>query len=86
MEWKNYVKEHDVIIVTWDGYEPNLHEGKKMREGIKYGNTSPYDYVRAHEKKDHHWGWDYRLYFRDLVKHVDQNFRHPEQQPLNFYS
>ena len=75
MEWKNYVKDHDVIIVTWDGYEPNLHEGKKMREGIPYGNTSPYDYMRAHDKKDHHWGWDYRMYFRDLVKDVDLNFR-----------
>jgi hypothetical protein len=75
MEWENYVKRHNVIIVTWDGYEPNLHEGKKMREGIKYGNALPYDYVRAHEKNDHHWGWDYRMYFRDLVKHVDKNFR-----------
>lgn len=75
MEWKKYVKHHDVIIVTWDGYEPNLHKGKKMREGIQYGNTSPYDYVRAHEKEDHHWGWDYRMYFRDLVKEVDNSFR-----------
>ena len=28
MEWKDYVKNHEVIIVTWDGYEPNLNEGK----------------------------------------------------------
>ncbi len=75
MEWRDYSDSHDVIIVTWDGYEPNLHEGKNSREGIKYGGCSPYDYVRAHEKEDHHWGWDYRLYFRDLVKHVDENFR-----------
>lgn len=75
MEWKDYVKDHEVIIVTWDGYEPNLHQGKKMREGIPYGNCSPYDYMRAHEKEDHHWGWDYRLYFRDQVQHVDQHFR-----------
>ncbi|MFC2124323.1 alpha/beta hydrolase [Bacteroidota bacterium] len=75
MEWKNYVKDHDVIIVTWDGYEPNLNIGSNTREGIRYDNCAPYDYVRAHEKEGHHWGWDYRLYFRDLVKHVDQNFR-----------
>lgn len=75
MEWKNYAKTHDVIIITWDGYEPNLHPAKKFREGIQYGNASPYDYMRAHDKEDHHWGWDYRLYFRDLVKNVDENFR-----------
>lgn len=75
MEWKDYVKNHDVIIVTWDGYEPNLHKGSDTREGIRYNNCDPYDYVRAHDKEDHHWGWDYRLYFRDLVKHVDENFR-----------
>src|SRR5690606_528663 len=23
MEWKDYVQNHEVIIVTWDGYEPN---------------------------------------------------------------
>lgn len=75
MEWNSYVKDHDVIIVTWDGYEPNLHEGKKMREGIKYGDAFPYDYMLAHDTENHHWGWDFRLYFRDLVQHVDQSFR-----------
>jgi len=76
MEWKDYVKKHDVIIVTWDGYEPNLNEGKKFREGIKYGNCKPYDFIRAHDMgKDGFWGWDYRMYFRDLVSHVDGHFR-----------
>ncbi len=75
MEWKDYVQDHPVIIVTWDGYEPNLHPGKKFREGIPYGDTSPYDYRRAHDQEDHHWGWDYRRHFRELVAHVDENFR-----------
>jgi len=76
MEWKDYVKNHDVIIVTWDGYEPNLNEGKLFREGIKYGNCKPYDFIRAHDMgKDGFWGWDYRIYFRDLVRNVDENFR-----------
>ena len=77
MEWSNYVHEHDVIIVTWDGYEPNLHKGLYKREGITYGGTCPYDYVRAHEteKDNQHWGWDYRKYFRDLVSHVDSAYR-----------
>ncbi len=75
MEWQNYVNENDLIIVTWDGYEPNLHEGRKEREGIKYGNAPPYDYVSAHEQEDHHWGWDFSLHFRELVKHVDEHFR-----------
>ena len=75
MEWKDYVENHQVIIVTWDGYEPNLHPGKKFREGIPYGDTSPYDYQRAHHLEDHHWGWDYRVHFRELVAHVDENFR-----------
>ena len=75
MEWKDYAKNHDVIIVTWDGYEPNLNEGKKFREGIKYGNCKPYDFIRAHDMgKDGFWGWDYRIYFRDLVRNVDENF------------
>jgi pimeloyl-ACP methyl ester carboxylesterase len=76
MEWKTYAKDHDVIIVTWDGYEPNLNPGLKFREGIKYGNCKPYDYIRAHDMgKDKFWGWDYRAYFRDLVKDVDSRFR-----------
>lgn len=75
MEWQKYVNENEVIIVSWDGYEPNLHEGKKEREGIRYGNALPYDYVRAHEQKNHHWGWDFSLHFRELVNHVDQQFR-----------
>ncbi len=76
MEWKTYVKTHDVIIVTWDGYEPNLNPGLRFREGIKYGNCKPYDFIRAHDMgKDKFWGWDYRKYFRDLVKDVDGRFR-----------
>ena len=74
MEWQDYVNKNDLIIVTWDGYEPNLHEGRKERDGIKYGNALPYDYVRAHEK-DHHWGWDFSMHFRELVDHVDEEFR-----------
>ncbi len=77
MEWSNYVQDHDVIIVTWDGYEPNLHKGLYEREGIPYGGTNPYDYMRAHEteKDNQHWGWDYREYFRDLVMHIDSTYR-----------
>lgn len=77
MEWSNYVKDHEVIIVTWDGYEPNLHQGLYEREGIPYGGASPYDYVRAHESEEdnQHWGWDYRMYFRDLVAHIDSAYR-----------
>ncbi|WP_339713569.1 alpha/beta hydrolase-fold protein [Cyclobacterium amurskyense] len=75
MEWKKYAQENNLIIVTWDGYEPNLSPGKKEREGIPYGNALPYDYVRAHETEREHWGWDFSAHFRELVKHVDQNFR-----------
>ena len=28
MEWKKYALENNLIIVTWDGYEPNLSPGK----------------------------------------------------------
>lgn len=77
MEWLDYSQNHDVIIVTWDGYEPNLHPGQYTREGIKYGSCSPYDYPRAHESGGaiKHWGWDYKLYFRDLVAHIDSSYR-----------
>tara|TARA_R110001592_G_scaffold96331_4_gene276713 strand:- start:9442 stop:11334 length:1893 start_codon:yes stop_codon:yes gene_type:complete len=75
MEWEKYAQEKNLIIVTWDGYEPNLSPGKKEREGIPYGNALPYDYVRAHEAEREHWGWDFSAHFRELVKHVDQNFR-----------
>jgi len=75
MEWKAYTEKNDVIIVTWDGYEPNLHPGKRHREGIDYGNCLPYDYIRAHEKNNPHFGWDYRLYFQDLVQHIDSYYR-----------
>ena len=76
MEWKNYVENNEVIIVTWDGYEPNLNEGKRFRDGIKYGNCKPYDFIRAHDMgKDGYWGWDYRIYFRELVNNVDKQFR-----------
>lgn len=75
MEWQDYVNNNDLIVVTWDGYEPNLHPGKKEREGIPYGNAPPYDYERAHDKKDHHWGWDFSRHFRELVDDVDGRFR-----------
>jgi hypothetical protein len=75
MEWKQYVRDNEVIIVTWDGYEPNLQPGRKSREGIPYGNCRPYDYGRAHEQENNSWGWDYRPYFEELIDHVDQNFR-----------
>ncbi len=76
MEWSNYVTTHDVIIVTWDGYEPKLNPGLKFREGIKYGSCKPYDFIRAHDMgKDKFRGWDYRKYFRNLVNHVDSHFR-----------
>lgn len=75
MEWYDYSQRNDVIIVTWDGYEPNRHPGRKSREGLDYGSSRPYDCVMAHETEDHHWGWDYRLYFRDLVQHIDGTYR-----------
>ena len=74
-EWREYAETHEVIIVTWDGYEPNLHPGQKFREGIPYGWCPPYDYPRAHDKNIVQWGWDYREYFRDLVAHIDSNYR-----------
>lgn len=75
MEWRNYSQSHDVIIVTWDGYEPNLHPGKYRREGIDYGGCNPYDFPRAHEDPIVHWGWDFRMYFRELVAHIDSNYQ-----------
>jgi len=75
MEWKDYVKNHDVIIVTWDGYEPKFQPGKYEREGIKYGRCAPYDYLRAHNLNREIRGWDYKLYFRDLVAHIDSTYR-----------
>ncbi len=75
MEWRNYVRTHDVIIVTWDGYEPHLHPGRLFRDGIPYGQCAPYDYPRAHDTVIVQWGWDYRMYFRDLVAHIDSNYR-----------
>ncbi len=74
MEWRKYTESHDIIIVTWDGYEPNLHPGKFQREGIDYGGCNPYDFPRAHEDPLVHWGWDFRMHFRDLVAHVDSNY------------
>lgn len=75
MEWRNYSQSHDIIIVTWDGYEPNLHPGKYHREGIDYGGCNPYDFPHAHEDPIVHWGWDFRLHFRELVAHIDSNYR-----------
>ena len=75
MEWRNYSQSHDIIIVTWDGYEPNLHPGKFHREGIDYGGCNPYDFPRAHEDPIIHYGWDFRMYFRNLVAHIDSSYR-----------
>ncbi len=75
MEWRNYSKTHDVIIVSWDGHEPNLHAGTEIREGIRYNHCLPYDFMRAHDKKDHFWGWDFRTYFRELVATIDSRYR-----------
>jgi hypothetical protein len=75
MEWRKYTESRDIIIVTWDGYEPNLHPGKFHREGIDYGGCNPYDFPRAHEDPIVHWGWDFRIHFRDLVAHIDSNYR-----------
>ena len=75
MEWLDYSQHHDVIIVTWDGYEPNLHPGEFVREGIRYGYCQPYDYPRAHEKNPVQWGWDYKMQFRELVAHIDSAYR-----------
>ncbi len=77
MEWKKYSQTHDVIIVTWDGYEPLYETGEKgIREGIPYGWCEPYDYPRAHENKSQikHRGWDFRMQFRELVAHIDSNY------------
>lgn len=74
MEWQNYVNNHDVIIVTWDGYEPNLHPGNEKREGILYG-SKPYDAIRAHESDEQSRGWDFSKYFRELVDEIDAKFR-----------
>jgi len=75
MEWRDYSQSHDVIIITWDGYEPNLHPGQSYREGVRYGGCNPYDFPRAHEYPVVHWGWDFKMYFRDLVAHVDSAYR-----------
>ena len=75
MEWRRYTESHNVIIVTWDGYEPSLHPGRFHREGLDYGGCNPYDFPRAHEDPIVHWGWDFRLHFRDLVAHIDSSYR-----------
>ena len=75
MEWRRYTESHDLIIVTWDGYEPNLHPGRFHREGLDYGGCNPYDFPRAHEDPIVHWGWDFREHFRDLVGHIDSSYR-----------
>ena len=75
MEWRDYALSHDVIIISWDGYEPNLAPGLSHREGIDYGSCDPYDYPRAHDNPVVHWGWDYTRYFRDLVAHIDSSYR-----------
>ena len=76
MEWKAYVQNHEVIIVTWDGYVP-IHEGVKEREGLKYGQSSPYDCQQAYGRysgKSERMGWDFSKYFRELVKNVDEHY------------
>lgn len=30
---------------------------------------------RAHDQTIRHWGWDFKMYFRELVAHVDSSFR-----------
>jgi S-formylglutathione hydrolase FrmB len=75
MEWKAYAQTHDVIIVTMDGYEPNLHPGNKTREGIRYSDCDPYDFPRAHDSNIKQWGWDFKMYFREMVADVDNKFR-----------
>jgi hypothetical protein len=75
MEWKDYTKANDVIIVTWDGYEPKYQPGLHEREGIKFGGCAPYDYLRAHNLNRDIRGWDYKMYFRDLVAHIDSTYR-----------
>lgn len=74
-EWEDYVKNHDVIIVTWDGYEPKYQPGIKEREGIKYLGCAPYDYLRAHNTKLDIRGLDYRKYFKELITHIDSTYR-----------
>ncbi len=74
-EWRTYTQTHDVIIVCWDGNEPLYQPGKREREGIKYDSCVPYDFKRVHEKNRKLRGWDFRLYFRDLVAHIDSTYR-----------
>ncbi len=74
-EWIDYTKNHDLIIVTWDGYEPKYQPGRSEREGIKYGGCAPYDYLRAHNTNRDIRGWDYKFYFRDLVSYIDSTYR-----------
>ncbi len=75
MEWEDYVKAHDVIVVTWDGNEPKYEPGKYERDGIKYGGCAPYDYLRAHNLNRDIRGLDYRVYFRELVSRIDSTYR-----------
>ncbi len=75
MEWSDYVQNNDVIIVTWDGYEPLLRPGKNFREGIQYGGARPYDYGAPYDENLKLRGWDYRPYFEELVSEVDEKFR-----------
>jgi hypothetical protein len=74
-EWRRYTQNHDLIIVSWDGYEPLYEPGKLEREGIKYGHCTPYDFLRAHERGGKLRGLDYRQYFRELVSHIDSTYR-----------
>ncbi len=76
MEWLDYSQNHDVIIVTWDGYEPKYQPGTHHREGVDYGGCRPYDLATtAYEKVQIRRGWDYGEYFRDLVSHIDESYR-----------
>lgn len=74
-EWESYVKNNDVIIVTWDGYEPKYQPGMQERDGIKYSGCAPYDYLRAHNTNRDIRGLDYRKYFHELVAHIDSTYR-----------
>ncbi len=60
-EFIDYVKNHDVILVRWDGYAEDDYNGI-------YGG-SPYEIQHNRGTKD--WG----TYFEELVAHVDSSYR-----------
>jgi len=56
----DYVKNHDVIVVRWDGYVEKNYSGL-------YGG-SPYDIQQPGTM-------DFGKYFEELVAHIDSNYR-----------